>query len=78
VNGHIKHLHPTMKKCGCGFIGNKTQFYDHLMDERMVYKFEDRLVEFYERHGEVPLNEDEGNEWLNKRWLRGTRKGYND
>lgn len=79
----IKKLHPTLKKCKCGFIGVRPAWWKHYENERPV-KHENkvvnemRLIAFYGMHGEVPINEDEGDAFLNARWLEGTPKGYND
>lgn len=75
----IKKLHPTLKKCGCGFIGNKGQFYEHMDNASQgIHSHVELATKFYKEHGEVPINEDEGDTFLNARWLKGTPKGYND
>lgn len=71
----IKKLHPTLKKCACGFIGNKAQFNNHYDEWNRKYS---NKKDFFAVHGEVPINEDEGDAFLNARWLKGTPKGYND
>lgn len=49
----IKQLHPTLKKCKCGLIGNKNTFYNHM--DQMAEVIAD-AKEFWAQHGEVPLN----------------------
>lgn len=50
----LRRLHPTLKKCACGFVGPKREFYGH-MDRRIKELGKD----VWNEHGEVPLNEDE-------------------
>ena len=58
----VKRLHPTLKKCACGFVGTKHELYKHFDSERKDY---DGVwpgflpKDFWTKHGEVPLNEDE-------------------
>lgn len=47
----IKKLHPTLKKCACGWVGSKRDLYIHFAELRRSHLF-------YYEHGEVPLNED--------------------
>jgi hypothetical protein len=68
-------LHPTLKKCKCGFIGTRVKFYDHM--DVAVDEYPNAKA-FWEEHGEVPLSQAEGNEFQNKKWLEGTPKNYND
>jgi hypothetical protein len=48
----IRRLHPTLKKCQCGFIGTKPELYKHFDKLK-------GLPNFFTLHGEVPLNEDD-------------------
>jgi len=48
----IKQLHPTLKRCKCGFIGTRSALYKHF--EPLT-----KLSDFTTKHGEVPLNEDD-------------------
>jgi len=56
--GHrpIQRLHPTIKGCRCGFIGTKTQLYNHLGEWTKHYK---TSKEFFAEHSEVPINEND-------------------
>ncbi len=75
----IKSLHPTLRKCQCGYIASShlvTKHIETLLAARRMGGEEPQV--FWSQHGEVPLNEDEGNEWQNKKWLEGTHKNYND
>ncbi len=72
----IKSLHPTLKKCHCGDIGNKHWFLTHMAAMLKLSEYMHDPKKFWSEHGEVPLNEDEGNEWQNKKWLEGTHKNY--
>lgn len=75
----IEKLHPTLKKCGCGFIGTKQQYQKHFDSElSATKKLGWSLKAFYQLHGEVPINQTEGDDWMNAKWLEGTPKGYND
>lgn len=76
----IKKLHPTLKKCKCGFISQRTQLYNHLERAKRNHRRPSGTLdnEFFRQHGEVPLNEDEGEKFQNAAWLVGTPKGYND
>jgi hypothetical protein len=51
----IKKLHPTLKACACGFIGTRSQLYNHLRCPQLGAT----AREFFTLHGEVPLNEDD-------------------
>lgn len=56
----ISKLHPTLKLCKCGFIGNRSRFYAHMDNARRLLACHgDRLRELYVCHGELPLNEDD-------------------
>jgi hypothetical protein len=57
----IKKLHPTLKACKCGFMGSRTGLYNHLKQtERNVVKIMGySWSDYYAKHGEVPLNEDD-------------------
>lgn len=48
-------LHPTLKKCKCGFIGTRTQLYRHFDAERFTAAGIP-INGFFARHGEVPLH----------------------
>ena len=56
----IRKLHPTLKKCRCGFIGTKHVFMGH-MDTLLAARRAggEKPEIFWSQHGEVPLNEDE-------------------
>lgn len=58
MNHQIKHLHPTLKACKCGFVGTRTGLLNHMGNQRRQLKLHgDSPREFYVLHGEVPLNE---------------------
>jgi hypothetical protein len=50
------NLHPTNKKCRCGFIGNRTQFYNHMSNRQRLYKDPQH---FFASHGEIPYYTNE-------------------
>lgn len=52
----IQRLHPTFRACSCGFVGTKTQFYNHMGE--WVKQYTDAKA-FFADHGEVPINEDD-------------------
>lgn len=62
----IKRLHPTLRKCKCGYIDTKHNVLNHIIQglharsskELRTQNFNVR--EFWKHHGEVPLNEGEG------------------
>jgi hypothetical protein len=77
----MANLHPTLKLCGCGFIGTKKEFLDHIeIQEKMAKFLRVSSRQFWETHGERVLNEGDprADEYANKKWLEGTPKGYND
>jgi hypothetical protein len=58
-------LHPTLKKCKCGYIGTRSQLYKHFDSEavkhandaiRKIAGFESKFTCI---HGEVPLRANE-------------------
>ena len=49
----IRPLHPTLKKCKCGFIGNRHALYKHF---DTIKRVEGTLN--MSQHGEVPLHID--------------------
>lgn len=54
----IRKLHPTHKKCKCGFVGTKHLFHKHIEDgERKAFITGVTAREFWTEHGELPLNE---------------------
>jgi len=56
--GQIKRLHPTLKKCRCGLIDKKAVIMRHITDCGRAWKQTGLApAEFWEKHGEVPLNE---------------------
>lgn len=51
----VKRLHPTLKKCACGFVGTRTEFYNHLaFGEELETQAE--MNAFWTKHGEIPYN----------------------
>jgi hypothetical protein len=50
----VKQLHPTLKKCACGWIGTKTKFFDHIDEAEGLEGLSAK--EFWTKHGEIPLN----------------------
>jgi hypothetical protein len=76
--GRAKKLHPTLKKCACGWIGTKTGFYDHIDDAEASE--DSSAKEFWTKHGEVPCNVDdpEVEEYTNIHWMKGQHPNYND
>jgi hypothetical protein len=52
----IKQLHPTLKACKCGFIGTKTEFYNHMNETVKQYT---AARQFFTEHGEAVLNFDD-------------------
>lgn len=54
----VKKLHPTLKKCACGYTGTKEQLYKHLKSQKEFYNLVGNVKKFYVLHGEVPLNEE--------------------
>lgn len=50
----IKHLHPQLKKCKCGFVGKRNRLYQHLEVFLQFHRGDTQV--FYSIHGEVPLN----------------------
>lgn len=67
----IQKLHPTLKKCKCGFIGNRGQLYKHLEHEKATWPetAPEAIKTYFQLHGEVPINEDEGDKFLNAEWF---------
>lgn len=56
----IKQLHPSLKKCACGYIGTKRELYKHFEDiQRTMKAMGESPREFWAGHGEVPLNVDD-------------------
>lgn len=52
--------HPSLKACGCGFIGSKTGLYNHIDHELTRSKERgEPSKDFWLLHGEVPLNVDD-------------------
>jgi hypothetical protein len=66
----IKRLHPTLKKCACGFVGSKHLFLQHMDVMLMSARSggEDAKV-FWQKHGEVPYN-IENNEMVDIDWTK--------
>lgn len=55
-NSPFQPLHPTLKKCACGYIGTKRELYKHFDDvKRMLTAHGEPMREFLVCHGEVPL-----------------------
>ncbi len=53
-------LHPSLKKCKCGYIGTKRELYKHFDDIRRTMKaMNESAREFFAGHGEVPLRTDD-------------------
>ena len=52
----IQRLHPTFRACRCGFVGTKTQFYNHMGEWTKHFS---NAKAFFAEHGEVPINEDD-------------------
>jgi hypothetical protein len=57
-------LHPTLKACKCGFIGGRTQLYNHLKHAMLNYIGDgtpasntDAWRRYFNEHGESVLNE---------------------
>ncbi len=74
-------LHPTLRACKCGFVGNRNDLYDHMKIAERLHLFTGgTLKEHFMKHGESVLNEGDPriDEYKNKKWLEGTPKGYND
>lgn len=67
----IKQLHPTLKKCKCGFIGKRNELYKHL--DRARSAFDPNSKNFFKFHGEVPLNVDDPSIALTSRELECAR-----
>jgi len=57
-NAVVKQLHPTLKACGCGFVGTKTEFMNHMEAKERLAIFMRQTDQFWKEHGEIPLNED--------------------
>jgi len=50
----FKPLHPTDKKCKCGYIGKRSLFYKHLEQAQLVCASHYPPQPFFQFHGEVP------------------------
>jgi len=51
----FRPLHPTLKKCYCGMIGSKLEFYDHMdVESEKIGRDYSDAKEFWSQHGEVP------------------------
>jgi hypothetical protein len=74
----VKKLHPTLKKCACGFIGSKHKLYKHFDETRFEGK--EPVKNWFDKHGEVPCNVDDPDveEWGNVNWMAGQHPNYND
>ena len=56
----MANLHPTLRLCGCGFIGDKKEFYDHLdIEGKKARFFRTPGREFWLVHGERILLEND-------------------
>ena len=57
----IKQLHPTLKACKCGYIGNKQSLYKHFEHVRTQLQshYPSQEDQFYFQHGESILNVDD-------------------
>lgn len=53
----IKPLHPTLKKCKCGFTGSRHALYKHFELFKNLHTGDG--TSFFDKHGEVPLNIDD-------------------
>jgi len=50
----VKRLHPTLKKCACGWTGSKTGLFDHIDKAEGLEGLSTK--DFWTKHGEVPHN----------------------
>jgi uncharacterized protein YjhX (UPF0386 family) len=58
----FRQLHPTQKKCKCGFTGERNAFNTHMAktEHELVTKTGKMSIQaFFKRHGEVPCYADE-------------------
>ena len=55
----FRTLHPTLKKCRCGYVADKGKLYRHFDEVRsMLRAHGDAAIEFFVAHGEVPYYTD--------------------
>jgi hypothetical protein len=57
----FRQLHPTLRKCKCGFVGKKSEFHAHMikLERELVHKTGKMGYKaFFQRHGEVPIYTD--------------------
>lgn len=73
-----RKLHPTLKKCACGWIGAKKGYFDHIDDAESDEGLSAK--EFWTKHGEIPcyVDDPEVEEFGNVNWMKGQHKNYND